>query len=352
MRGFAILLVVAHHAGYLRGGWNGVSVFFALSGYLITSLLLGEVEQTGTVKLSAFYRRRVARLAPALLLACVGLLTAAAATGMNVEHEAWLVVIILLYGMNIAYGLFESTGALGSASWGWSLSLEEQFYLIWPSLLRRFLRTVGAYRVAGGLAVLVAAVWVARSLTPDTSSVQMFLLRGDEIALGCIVALLRWQAPRWLTAGAFGVLIVCAFGLPSAITVDIDAACSAVVVAGAGGFARLWRWRPLRHLGHISYALYLWNSLLREPVWRAMSAHPSFGRMPLVMAAVWLCLSLLVAEVSTWLVERPAQRKLNGTFRASPAGRMPAVTGRSVPVVAHRRGSRRVVTAADAPHRL
>ena len=135
LRGVAIALVVIHHTGLLPGGWVGVSLFFALSGYLITSLLLGEHDRTGTVALPAFYRRRVARLAPALLIALVG---------MVVIWKVWLpassslavadALVALVYLANVLRAF--SPAWMVPAGWAWSLSLEEQFYLLWPLTLR------------------------------------------------------------------------------------------------------------------------------------------------------------------------------------------------------------------------
>jgi peptidoglycan/LPS O-acetylase OafA/YrhL len=157
LRGIAILLVLGYHVGWIPGGFLGVDVFFVLSGFLITTLLLEEWGQSGAIDLRAFYVRRVRRLLPALLvlLATLGMLAAfEAADGRVGEGEAIAssITVCLLYVANIwrASGHF-LTGPLTQM---WTLAQEEQFYLLWPPLLLLGLR----FRVRlGALAVVLAA---------------------------------------------------------------------------------------------------------------------------------------------------------------------------------------------------
>jgi peptidoglycan/LPS O-acetylase OafA/YrhL len=281
LRGLAILLVVMHHSGWLPGGWIGVDLFFALSGYLITSLLMSEMTATGTVRMPAFYRRRAARLAPALLVA----LPAAAL----LHDDAFGALAVLLYVANFALA-FAPTGL--ATTWGWSLSLEEQFYLLWPALLRGLLPRLGARRL-GGLLV-GAALTVALVRLVVSARTGYALVRGDDILLGCSVALLALQPRRWMTIAAAAAFAACtAAALTPAsvmVVIPVAAAASAVLVGGAADL-RVLGWRPLRHAGRVSYSWYLWDGIL--------SSTPGVARA---------LLSLALAEASTWLLERPARR--------------------------------------------
>ena len=203
LRAVAILLVIAYHDGLLEGGFVGVDVFFALSGFLITSLLVEEWRERGTIQLGRFYARRALRLAPAL---SVFVFTVYAATHWLVPSMAgalegrWALAA-LLYLTNIltAYG---GEYPLGLVSICWSLAMEEQFYLLWPLLLRTALRARLSWRV---LALLLGALvfacnvlrlglarrggeeaWLRIYFGPDT--------RADAILVGCLLAVLvAWR---------------------------------------------------------------------------------------------------------------------------------------------------------------
>src|SRR4051812_20762995 len=138
LRGLAVALVVAYHADVLAGGWIGVGLFFALSGFLITTLLVSELDTTGDLDLPTFYRRRLARLAPALVVAL--------AVSVAWHHNLAGCLLVLAYVANVASVFTRAV----VPSWSWSLALEEQFYLLWPSTLRRVLPRFGRNRVAGG----------------------------------------------------------------------------------------------------------------------------------------------------------------------------------------------------------
>lgn len=135
IRGGAVLLVMLDHTGALGWGWVGVDVFFALSGFLITTLLFEERERNGRISLSAFYKRRARRLLPALflLLAFVTI----AQTRFGVFPSSWplwqQLAATLLYVNN--WVMATGRSPLGPLTLTWSLAQEEQFYLFWPVLL-------------------------------------------------------------------------------------------------------------------------------------------------------------------------------------------------------------------------
>lgn len=287
LRGVAILLVVfAHtmegvypsHRGLhpigSYGGFVGVQLFFVLSGFLITRLLLSEREGTGSVDLLAFYRRRISRLYPSLLVvaAFVALL------------DPWSAVRAVTYTSNIPAG----PRGLGWLGHSWSLSVEEQFYLAWPALL--VLARGRAARVTGaGILAAVALQW----LLPW--EVAYHAVRWDALLAGCLLALRPVRGSGGVALAGWVVLLAYTAGFHFGSAADFTAAtlaCAAVVTTydrapwlGAG-----W----LRHVGHISYAWYLWHVLV----------------MRLDYPAVYtLAASLVLAELTYWLVDKQAQRR-------------------------------------------
>jgi peptidoglycan/LPS O-acetylase OafA/YrhL len=281
LRGIAILAVTGLHFFNLGGGFFGVDLFFVLSGFLITTLLL-EAKPAGIRNgLGTFYGRRARRLLPALgvvLLFCVPL------AGLITTGEA------TLYVSNIIDATVGPNHPLRNLPLDhlWSLAEEEQFYLVWPVLLlvalphlRRTTITrilVGvflvlvAYRAA---LVLTGASWSRIYFAPDTHA--------DGLVLGCLLALWRPRIPAW-SAWLAGAAVLAFF----ALGVETSTAwlmyglpgfeiCAALLVIGAvDGHMPLLAFRPLVWLGLISYSLYLWQQPARFlaggqiPSWRAL----------------------------------------------------------------------------------
>jgi peptidoglycan/LPS O-acetylase OafA/YrhL len=274
-RGLAILLVVTGHtlnftlhflpyAG-LKMGEAGVLLFFVLSGYLITGLLRDESKRTGTISLGAFYTRRACRLLPAL-----GIFLA----GVALLHSMGLITGVP--GRDFVAAIFYVRNIFGkslSLEHLWSLSLEEQFYTLWPFLFvwlgaRRMLR------VALGLCVLVM-VWrgTAISLHLWDYNTGVFYVRPwfrfDAIAVGCCLALVPLpKSPKWVFGFSAAALMGWSlFGeqlsRPLFITLQTILAASllfSVIQGGSltrGFFSLSW----LRWLGGISYSLYLWQQI-------------------------------------------------------------------------------------------
>lgn len=231
-------------------GLAGVTAFFVLSGYLITSLLIAERAATGTVDLRAFYERRVRRLAPAL----IALLTFVVTLGLaGVWTRPWLpgVAGAASYGANwmrIVVGV-DSLGPLGHT---WSLAVEEQFYLLWPILFIRWPR----------LAVRVAIAWipVALLLRAGTSGVfeaMSTLTRGDAILAGCLLAI---SGRRFsVLAGRIGLVGLAIAALPMSFDAMIAlATVSTVLIVGSRDILLA----PLAAIGKRAYGLYLWDYTL------------------------------------------------------------------------------------------
>jgi peptidoglycan/LPS O-acetylase OafA/YrhL len=301
LRGIAILIVLGAHTGVPGfadgGGGAGVTLFFVLSGYLITSLLLAEKAKTGRVDLRAFYIRRALRLFPALaatlvvvtFLAVAGLMPQAAKEGVDYRV---VVLGVICYVVNWVAVAGQSIGMLGHA---WSLAVEEQFYIVWPTLLLLGLRLGRTPLVL--ILLLLAFLDTPYRLLLDLNGGFMHVFvgtdsRGDALLLGCVLALLetRWH-PVVGWAGVLGVLAVAALwpgdpGLGAQLMfIPAAAIVSTLAVAGC---PVILAWRPLAFIGKISYGLYLWHGLV---IWWAL---PWPVAVPLSIAIA--CVSYFVLE--------------------------------------------------------
>lgn len=348
VRGVAILLVLLHHAcPFPIGGFLGVDLFFVLSGFLITSLLAQEWEKAGSISLKAFYMRRVLRLLPALLALILFLLVLSWAGGppsLRLGNEVWFT---LGYCLNwaIAYGLTSHHSPLVIA---WSLSIEEQFYILWPPIFRVALKRQAARgSIVVVLAFLVVAVACWREWTlidwlngfplslslqgvsaPDLFPRTLFFplyysshMRADGLLLGCIFGLLaawRMVGPgyRWLCraggALALAALIACILTVNARdmrlFTVNLTlinfcfALCLFNLVSWPGSLSvALLRLPPMVALGKISYALYLWHYPFY--VWIDSMGMKGWEGSVAIVAG-----SILAATLSYFLVERPFLR--------------------------------------------
>lgn len=346
LRGIAVLAVVIEHAWptILPGGYAGVDVFFVLSGFLITRMLVGEVARSGTIDLVAFYARRVRRIIPAATLCVVVVVivfTVHLGVGFGPDFRmealsAALSVSNLLF-VGSATDYFAADPSSSPFLHYWSLAVEEQFYLVWPALLLalvaigrraagrvpvRVSRHVHA-RVARWLPIaLVAAIGVL-SLTlavggPET--VAFFLLphRAWELLVGGLLAWLQQARPwrlgralqpvRWLLAAAGGAALAFTFMTsfdewPGAATI-LPVFGTALLIAGGTAMpgARMLSMAWLRFFGRISYALYLWHWPILAAA--ALIALPA-SAPPLWMTAGAVLLAVLAAVVSTVVVEEP-----------------------------------------------
>lgn len=337
LRGVAIALVMLTHAdGALvgSGGMVGVTLFFVLSGFLITGLLVRDLERHGRVRWGRFYGARALRLLPPLALVLAGYLVVEGLLGWfaGPSQVPWTLLSALTYTSNLPY-LPHGSGAFFHL---WTLATEEQFYLLWPVVLafawrRRWVRGVLALGVTGSLLLCAATIAyqapdVARVYALPTSwSVALFL--------GCALRLGRDRASRALPAGPVGqrwlagTLLTLLAGLALVPGLDASpwmylavvpavAVASAVLVLLAAGSR--WRARgPVRAavaLGTVSYAAYLWNLPITQ--WLGDPRDLAGGTLGVV-------LTLLAATASWWLVERPAAR-LRHRLLPSGAGVGPA----------------------------
>ena len=301
LRGIAVLVVLAAHARVTpvaaEGGLAGVTLFFVLSGYLITRLLIAERTTIGRVDLRAFYMRRALRLFPALGALLIVVLVGYA-IGLWESNRADLGVAIpavILYAGNWVAATGASFGVLGHT---WSLAVEEQFYLVWPVLLLLLLSRVSLRAVAVG-AVLIAVLVTPWRLVLLMNGQLGWAFNGtdthaDALLLGCAIAILGTKLPA--TLGWLGVLgliatsIVWIGGGGLLIMVPLATIASALAVAGS---PQALGWRPLAFVGTISYGLYLWHFLF---IWSGLPA--------IVVVAA----SFAAAIASYYVVERPFLR--------------------------------------------
>ena len=329
LRGVAVLLVVASHL--VAGdplhalGPAGVTVFFTLSGFLITALLLEERERTGRIDLRAFYRRRALRLAPAL----VALVAATALVGVLIGggFVSWALVLgAVTYSSNWLEAA--GRGAGSGLAHTWSLSVEEQFYLLWPITLV----ALSHFRRHWLISVLVAGMLtsaVARLAIAGDGWQRVYFgfdTHADALLVGCLLAALLHHQPTrrsqpQLVVAALACIVLAAFGgfafvlllLPSVV-----AAATAVAIFHAAQDVEVgWlSCRTLTLVGRRSYGLYLWH----WPVF--LLANRFLNRPgPLALLLVALPAAWGMTVLSWRFIETPFLRLKDRGQASAPAGR-------------------------------
>jgi peptidoglycan/LPS O-acetylase OafA/YrhL len=250
----------------------GVVVFFAISGFLITGLLLSETAGKGRVSLARFYARRTIRLFPA----CYAYIA--------VVSVLWLAGIVRLSGRDLWHAVTYTSNFISKPSWElghlWSLSVEEQFYLLWPCVFialtaKRALWAAAAVVVLGPVARVIA--WFAVDPYKD---LELFPLVADSLAIGCLLAMARkWlESQRQYLRLFHPAYSICILALiagtnryrsyspvwvlgTSVINVGIAILIHRSVYRSGDWVGRMLNWRPVVLIGTISYSLYLWQQL-------------------------------------------------------------------------------------------
>lgn len=307
LRGIAVVMVVLYHQEHAwlpGGGKMGVGLFFVLSGFIITSLLVRERARRGHIDLAAFYLRRARRLLPALAGFCgvwwIWALVDAPELAGDCEVECLHASILRAVTFTSNFSRLFDWDAFRPFRHLWSLAVEEQFYLLWPLLLLLVfkLERRGPWLplgLASGVAVARFGLWAAGTdykILYDT-------LQWDGLLLGCALGLSpQLQLPRWTLAPALLVFGALSFTekklLPGMATLDFVAQATSCAVLLH--HALRWRWLTnpcLVHLGLISYSLYLWHYPFTK-MWPAWVALP---------------MSLITAELSYYCVERSFRRE-------------------------------------------
>ena len=285
---------MAYHVGLIRGGYLGVDAFFVLSGFLITFLLVEERRRHGSIDLGKFYARRALRLLPALVTLLAVCCAAAAVLGWFFRAGETPSALLMAMGVMSLIALFYMTNwamILGKSMWvlghTWSLSIEEQFYLVWPltlmGLLRFFRRPATVFLLL--LCGIILSVSVRNVLFGSGASLPRvfvgFDARCDALLIGCALGLaaargglLASRASRAVlsAAGAAAIVFLAAASWTASwqapfmlrIGSTLVALAVAVVIADVtaspdGLVAAALRFPPLRETGRISYGLYLWH---------------------------------------------------------------------------------------------
>ena len=314
LRAISIALVILSHLAkwkHISLAWMetygslGVFVFFVLSGYLITNLLLREYEQTSTIDLRRFYFRRAFRIFPAAF--------------------AFLAIVIALYWpqmrwYNIAAACLYVANMDLSRPWMfghlWSLSIEEQFYLLWPLALKKWYRHK--------MAIVLCAFWITPvfqtalyAFKVHDGLVASLPIYSSQLAIGCLLAIVGPRLPKIGSPSALAMLAIFVFapwfpGTSPTRTLFELFFISPILHISVAGLAlhaiqvpyRFLNWTPVAWLGRISYSLYLWQDL--------------FCSNPRLHAGYALVLpSIACACFSYYLIERPMLR-LRSTWSRSP----------------------------------
>lgn len=316
LRGIAILMVLLFHAGlsWMPGGFVGVDVFFVISGFLITSKLWRESQQPGGLSITKFYAWRIRRLLPAALVAIaavslIGLLIAAPLNRSELAADgaaSALSIANMRFIGSVDY--FAPTSSPSPFLHFWSLSVEEQFYLVWPALIVLLTWRGGSSRrvivalLLGVLASFALSMWLT-----DASPARAFYLlptRVWQLGAGGLLALFgavgtsrRAGALAWVGLGAValaGVALTSEMPYPGLAAVLPTAGAVALLYGGAApsGPIRILAAAPLRLLGKISYSLYLWHwPLLVLPIIsleRALSGVETVVAVAAAIGVSWL----------------------------------------------------------------
>ena len=344
LRAVAVLLVVLEHAGVslVSGGFIGVDVFFVLSGFLITGLLIREVQSTGRISLAQFYARRARRLLPAATLVLLVTVWASfhwlgAARGNRVAVDA---IWATLFASNFR-SIQQGTDYLGAQlppsplQHYWSLAVEEQFYVVWPLLIMAAALTFRHIALRLRLGVVLTALIVGSLAwsvyqTAENGTAAYFspFTRTCELAAGALLAVLVPQllgrsrklgiALSW--AGLLGIIGIALWYTPTTVfpglAVVLPVGASVALVAGGtiapgGGAELLLKQLPFQWLGKLSYSLYLWHwPLLVIPAQHA-------GRELSVLENLGICVVAVGMSAATYfLVENPVRSWRALTSRA------------------------------------
>lgn len=367
VRAVALLIIMAYHfgVGWLGGGFFSLDIFYVLSGYLITGLLLSEYQKRGGIKLSAFWLRRARRLLPALLVVLVVVtlfVRFEEPTGLYPDFKMDALSSLFYFSnwwqIHTSGNYFVATGPVSPLTHTWSLSVEEQFYAIWPlvvlavlRLTRTFASAVRALLIVSVVGAAASAVEMAILYSPTVDVTRLYFgtdTHAQSILIGaamaCVLTMVQMRraetgmAPVALNRWAGGLLVaVGAAGIAGALslthfengTSSFDyrggfalsglsavATILAAVCVPRGPVSRGLSLRPLVWLGTISYGAYLWH----YPVYVYLDAERT-GLSGISLLALRFAATIAFATASFYLIERPF---MEGTFWRSIKAVVPA----------------------------
>lgn len=324
MRAVAVVIVLLFHFDFaiIRGGYVGVDVFFVISGFLITSIILSERD---TFSIATFYARRARRILPALLLV-IGTSLAAAMVlfiPQDLARAAESAVAAIFFVSNFLFqdqsGYFDAAGHLKPLLHTWSLAIEEQFYLVHPIFLLALAKLPWRGAMVAGLMAVFAASLAISAITTFTDPLAAYYLlpaRAWELATGSLLAVGLFGQPNSGRTAALASLCGLALIITAATTFSESTAFPGVaaLMPVAGAAMMIWAgqrpsaltpalaWRPLVWIGLISYSLYLWH----WPV-LVFARYANGGELDAVQTALALAMVLVLAIGSYFFVERPAR---------------------------------------------
>ena len=339
MRTIAVIAVILYHLKIafgddtvLTGGFLGVDVFFVLSGFLITGLLVDEFQTSGRISLAQFYWRRARRILPPLLLVMLVALPAAWALLLPSEIERFCMSLLaaLAFVSNIfwfaelsEYGA--QSGLLQPFLHTWSLAIEEQFYLIFPPLMIVLLRSLRLRHVVWALVgVTVLGLFVAAVTTTMNPAFSFYAptSRAWELLAGAVLAVAsrygagrsRWRGLLWVP-GLSVIVLLWAFMTQDLVEMRHPGVGTVPVILATCGLiwcadsrepvTRFLSSGPMVWIGKLSYSLYLWHF----PVF-------AFGRMHALGApsaldmAIWVAMTFVLSVLGYYLVERPCRFRM------------------------------------------
>ena len=344
MRAIAVLLVLVYHAGFnfLPGGYIGVDCFFVISGYLITGLLLREVERAGRIDLVGFYGRRIRRLLPAavLVLLCTTALAAALYSPLEIKQYTPSAILAAVYLSNVWFAK-QATDYLAEDTTSnpllhtWSLGVEEQFYLVWPWLFvlawrygddRTAFRRLWVFMIGLSLASLAGCLYLT-----DVNRPWAFFgspLRAWEFGVGALVAIMPTAAIPLARAmanaatfvglaliGGAALFLGQSTSFPGYYAIPPVVGTALIIAAGRhqpGAIAnRMLGNRGFRFVGDISYSVYLWH----WPIFVFMRTE--LGHLNATQSLIGISATVVLAWVTYVCVENPvrASRSLLASAR-------------------------------------
>ena len=351
LRAIAITAVIAFHAGLkgVPGGFIGVDIFFVLSGFLITSMLFKEAELTGKINLQEFYARRIRRLLPASSLVLVSTVILAyfflipiGDEQLKFAHSAIAATFFIsnIYFWKSSGGYFDGPSDQIPLLHTWSLSVEEQFYLIWPLLLIGIVRfaVLRGLKLRGLVMLVLAAMFACSLATSIWLSIQspsagFYLLpsRVWELAAGAMAGVFlhqkefkaslgtRWVAELLSLVGLIAIIIGVVYfdstmAFPGWAALLPVFGTVVLVIAGAlsdkGSVSRLLSTKPMTSIGKLSYSWYLWHWPLLVFV-----KINNFGHSELLINLVIVLVALLLAFLTYYYVENPIRHNKPWLFR-------------------------------------
>jgi peptidoglycan/LPS O-acetylase OafA/YrhL len=335
LRAIAVLSVIVYHLkipigdeSLLPGGFLGVDIFFVLSGFLITQILIREFESTGRISIADFYWRRAKRILPPLLLVMLASLPAAWMILLPSELDRFALSLLSALGFVSNFFWFFELSEYGAQSGllqpflhTWSLAIEEQFYLIFPPLLIILFKLGTVRTVFWAVSVgLVLSLVAAEGLTRFHPAFSFYApsSRAWEMLAGALLAILRLKRPEALIGGAlervapalalmvFGVSIatlhLSTIAHPGFVTLPVVIATCALLwfLTPRQPLTRLLSSKPIVEIGKLSYSLYLWHF----PIF-AFGRLSTVGSPTLSEMGIWVAATFGASYLGYRFIERP-----------------------------------------------